>query len=129
MRRRQACGEELRGDEDLFVGAAIEGELVPGSVSENGVSGTPILFGPQKYQLLPPIFAREDDLLLERTLHEFTSSTLSGLAFMNYYRASGWPALRKVTSLIRGAATRSTKLRQTLLMVDTKLRRNLNVNL
>jgi hypothetical protein len=41
----QASGEEqLRGDEDLFVGAAVEGEPVPGSARENGVSGTPVLF-------------------------------------------------------------------------------------
>jgi hypothetical protein len=92
LHRGQASVEELRGYEDLFVGAAVEGELVPGSAHENGVSGTPILFGPQKYQLLPAIFAREDDLLLERILHEFTSSTPSGHAFMNYYRASDWPA-------------------------------------
>jgi hypothetical protein len=108
---RQASGEELGGGEDLFVGAAVEGESVPVSAHEYGVSGAPILFGTEENQLLSTIFAREDDLLLERTLHEFTSSALSGLAFMNYYWASGWPALRGATSHIHGVATRSTKLR------------------
>jgi hypothetical protein len=104
LRRGHASGEKLRGDKYLFVGAAVEGELVPGSARENGVSGTPILFGPQKAQLVPAIVTREDDLLLERTLlHEFTSSTLSGLAFMDYYRASSWPAPQEATPQIRGA--------------------------
>jgi hypothetical protein len=50
------------------------------------VSSAPVLFWAQKDQFLSAIFAREDDLVLERTLHEFTSSALSGLAFINYYR-------------------------------------------
>jgi hypothetical protein len=59
------------------------------------MSGAPILFGTEKDQLLPAIFAREDDLLFEGTLHEFTSYTLSGFVFMNYYyRASCVPRAR-----------------------------------
>jgi hypothetical protein len=59
---------------------------VPVSASEHGVSSAPVLFWAQKDQFLSAIFAREDDLVLERTLHEFTSSALSRLAFINYYR-------------------------------------------
>jgi hypothetical protein len=82
-------GEELGGGENLFVGAAVEGELVTVSAQEHGVPGAPVLFGTENNQLLSTIFTREDDLLLKRTLHEFTSSALSGLAFINHYRASG----------------------------------------
>jgi hypothetical protein len=88
LRRGQASGEELRGDGDLFVGAAIKGELVPMSADEYGAPGAPVFFCAEQDQLLPAIFTFEDNLLFERTLHEFTSSTLSGFVFMNYYRAS-----------------------------------------
>jgi hypothetical protein len=81
------------------------------AADEHGVPGAPIHFGTEEDHLLPATFAGEDDLLLERILHEFTSFALSGLAFMNYYRASGWPALRDASSHILGAVTRSTKLR------------------
>ena len=77
MRREQAQGEELRGYEDLFVGTPVEGEPVPVPAHEHGVPGTPILFWAEENQLFSAIFAREDALLLERSLHEFTSFTLS----------------------------------------------------
>ena len=85
----QANGEGLGGGEDLFVGAAVKGELVPMATDEHGAPCTPVLFWAEKHQLLSAIFAGEDDLLLERTLHEFTSFALSGLAFMSYCCASG----------------------------------------
>jgi hypothetical protein len=84
----QASGEELRGDRDLFVGVAVEGDPVPVSAEEYGVPGAPVFFWAEQDQLLPAIFAREDDLLFEITLHEFTSSTLSGFLFMTYYRVT-----------------------------------------
>ena len=106
-----ASDEGLGGRAHLSVGAAVDGEPMPVAAYEHRVPGAPILFATEEDHLLPAIFAREDDLLLERTLHEFTSFALSGLAFMNYYRASGWPALREASSHILGAVTRSTKLR------------------
>jgi hypothetical protein len=44
----QASGEELAGGEDLFVGAAIEGELMPVSAHEHSVPRAPILFGTEE---------------------------------------------------------------------------------
>jgi hypothetical protein len=79
--RRQASGEELGGGENLFVGAAVEGELVPITTREHGVPGAPVLFGTENNQLLSAILACEDDLLLERTLHERTSLARSGHRF------------------------------------------------
>jgi hypothetical protein len=108
---RQASREGLGGSEDLFVSAAVYGELVPVSARKYCVPGAPVLFGTEKNQLLSAIFAREDDPLLERIPHEFTSSALFSFAFTNYYRARGWPSLLEATSHIRETATRSTKLR------------------
>ena len=65
MRRGQAHGEELRGDEYLFVGAAIKGEPVPVSAHEHGVPCAPFLFWTEQDQLLSAITARKNDLLLE----------------------------------------------------------------
>ena len=76
MRRGQAQGEELGGDEDLFVGTPVEGEPVPVPADEHGAPSTPILLRAKEHQLLSAIFAREDALLLERFLHEFTSFAL-----------------------------------------------------
>jgi hypothetical protein len=84
---------------------------VPASAREHGVPGTPIFFWAEQDQLLSAIFAREDDLLFKRSLHEFTSFALLGLAFVNYYRMDRWPGPREITSHIRGTPTRSTKLR------------------
>ena len=112
MRQEQAYGEELRGHEYLFVGATIKGEPVPVSAHEHGVPCAPVLFWAEQDQLLSAISAREDELLLEKTLlHEFTSFAPLGLAFVNYYRMDRWPGARKVTSHVRVTATRSTKLR------------------
>jgi hypothetical protein len=61
--RRQASGEELGGGEHLFVGAAVEGELVAIVAREHSVSGAPVLFGTKENQLLSAILASEDDLL------------------------------------------------------------------
>ena len=83
---------------------------MPVFAGEYGVSGAPVLFCTGKNQLLSAIFAREDDLLLERTLHEFTSSTLPGFAFINYYQRARWLGPQEATSHIRGTAARSTKL-------------------
>jgi hypothetical protein len=55
----------LRGYENLVVGAAVEGDPVAVSAQEHGVPGAPVLFRPQKDQLISAIFARQDDLLLE----------------------------------------------------------------
>jgi hypothetical protein len=44
------------------------------STHEHGVPCAPVLFWTEQDQLLSAISAREDDLLLEKTLlHEFTS--------------------------------------------------------
>jgi hypothetical protein len=56
-------GEELGGGEDLFIGTAVEGELLATFTHEYGTSGAPVLFGAGKDQLLLALFAREDDLL------------------------------------------------------------------
>jgi hypothetical protein len=66
----------LRGDEDLFVGTPVEGEPVPVPAHEHGPPSTPILLRAKEHQLLSAIFARKDALLLERSLHEFTSFAL-----------------------------------------------------
>jgi hypothetical protein len=76
VRRGQAQGEELGGDEYLFVGTPVEGEPVPVPAHEHGAPSTPILLRAKEHQLLSAIFAREDALLLERSLHEFTSFAL-----------------------------------------------------
>jgi len=76
-----SCGEGLRGSEDLFVGAAIEGDLVPTFAHKYGAPGAPVLFGAEKDQLLSAIFAREDHLL-GRTQHVCTSFAPWGIAFV-----------------------------------------------
>ena len=76
MRRGQAQGEELGGDEDLFVGTPVEGEPVPVPADEHGAPSTPIILRAKEHRVLSAIFAREDALLLERFLHEFTSFAL-----------------------------------------------------
>ena len=60
---RQASGEELGGGEDLFIGAAVKGELVSVAAHEHGVPGAPILFGTKNNQLLFAILTTEDELL------------------------------------------------------------------
>jgi hypothetical protein len=80
------------------------------SAEKYGVPGAPVFFWAEQDQLLPAIFAREDDLLLERTLHEFTSSTLPGFVFINFYKRGRWLGPQEATSHIRATATRSTKL-------------------
>ena len=89
MRREQAHGEELRGHEYLFVGATIKGEPVPVSAHERGVPCAPVLFWAEQDQLLSASSAREDELLLEKTLlHELTSSAPFGLSVRKLIRAS-----------------------------------------
>ena len=61
--------EDLGGSEDLFVGVAIEGELVPLFAHEYGAPRAPIFFRAENDQLLFALFARNDDLLLWKTLH------------------------------------------------------------
>jgi hypothetical protein len=56
---------------------------VPVAAHEHGVSSAPVLFWAEHEQLLSTTFAREDDLLFGRILHESTSSTLSRVVFMN----------------------------------------------
>ena len=68
----------LRGGEYPFVGAAVEGELVPVSARKDGVPRAPIRFGAENNQLFSAILAREDDLLLGRIVHERTSLAPSG---------------------------------------------------
>src|SRR5918993_1784688 len=41
---RQTSGEELAGGEELFVGSAIDGELVPVSAQKDGVPRAPVRF-------------------------------------------------------------------------------------
>jgi hypothetical protein len=107
----KAQGEKLRGYGDLFVGTAVEGKPVSVLAREHGVPGAPILFWAEDDQLLSAIFAREDALLLERSLHEFTSFARQGPRARRLYPRGRWPGLREVPSHIRGRATRSTKLR------------------
>jgi hypothetical protein len=75
---RQTSGEELAGGEELFVGSAIDGELVPVSARKDGVPRAPVRFGTENNQLFSAILAREDDLLLGRIVHECTSLAPSG---------------------------------------------------
>jgi hypothetical protein len=69
MEERNPCltpsdeGEELGGDEYLFVSTPLEGELVPLFAHEYSSSGAPVLYRSGKDQLLLALFAREDDLL------------------------------------------------------------------
>jgi hypothetical protein len=63
MAGERASGEVLGGGDDLFVGAAVEGELVSVAAHEHSVPGTPILFGTKHNQLLVAILATEDELL------------------------------------------------------------------
>ena len=61
--------EDLGGSENLVVGTAVEGELVPLLAHEYGAPRAPVLFGTENDQLLFALFARKDDLLLWKTLH------------------------------------------------------------
>jgi hypothetical protein len=71
VRRRPASRKELLlgGGEDLFVGAAVEGELVPALAHEHGAPGAPLFYRAEDDQLLSALFAHKDDLLRRRTLH------------------------------------------------------------
>jgi len=74
-----SCDRECRGElggagEDLFFGVVlIEGDLVRRSAQEHCTPGAPVFYRAKKYQLLSALLAREDDLLLGITLHEYTS--------------------------------------------------------
>jgi hypothetical protein len=73
VRRRPASREGLLlgGGEDLFVGAAVEGELVSAFAHEYGAPGTPLFYGAEYDHLLSALFAHKDDLLRRRTLHVY----------------------------------------------------------
>jgi hypothetical protein len=58
------------GSEGLFVGLALESELMASFAHEDSVPGAPILFGAQQDQLLSALFAGKDDLL-RITLHVY----------------------------------------------------------
>jgi hypothetical protein len=89
LRKREAphpetgSKEELGGGEGFFSSVVlVEGDLVRGLAQEHGTPGAPLLDRPKKDQLLPALFAGEDHLLLGGLLHEYTSSPLSGIAFV-----------------------------------------------
>jgi hypothetical protein len=58
------------GSEDLFVGLALEGELMASFAHEDCVPGAPVLFGAHKDQLLSALFTCKDDLL-RITIHVY----------------------------------------------------------
>jgi hypothetical protein len=79
---RRTAGEwGLGGGEDLFVGAAVKGELVPVSTCKDGVPRAPVRLGTENNQLFSAILTREDDLLLGIIVHERTSLARSGHRF------------------------------------------------
>jgi hypothetical protein len=102
--------KELGGCEGFFSSSVVlvEGDLMRGFAQEHGTPGAPILDSPEKDQLLSALLAREHNLLLGGLLHEYTSSPLSGIAFVNLV---GLRAAQKASSHIRGTLTRSTNLR------------------
>jgi hypothetical protein len=117
--RRRVSREELGGGgEDLFFGAAVEGELLPAPFApEDGVAVAPVFLGAQKYCLLPAPFAREDDLP-RRTLHDVHLLRPSGGRVLRLLRLAVVLKARVNLAHLR-ARTRSTFLYFILLMCLT----------
>jgi hypothetical protein len=100
---------ELGGGEGFFSSVVlVEGDLMRGLALEHGTPGAPVLYRPEEDQSLSALLAREHNLLLGGLLHEYTSSPLSGIAFVNLVSLR---AARAPSSHTYGAPTRSTNLR------------------